>query len=495
MNNKETLQNYNEQLNTNNLSLATVLERINNLPEKTVQQLQDKSITITENTTQTISADEGYDALNTIEITTNVVEDLNEGLTTYDTNLDTQEVTINDIKNALKNKAVSGGSSMNLFVQEEEPETKDGIWVKTSDKTVENVYITTGITIDMDITFGESNTSFPIGVREYGACAIGKDIYVFGGLTSSGNSNRAFKYNTTNDEFTELSTMPYAAYGIAVVNNGTDIYLFGGRASSGVNNAYKYNTLDDTYTELTSLPTGTGQFTATLYNGEIYMFGGYTTGVSALAYKYNIESDSYTQLASLPSARNCVATALYKNRIYIIGGYNGNAMTATLYYNIDTNEYTTLTPLPSARFASAMVIYNKELIIMGGQGSSRSNVVFLYNVETDTMQTYEKTLSTAVVRASGVLVGNKIYIIGGYAETTYSSIIQTGLISSGADELVYDKNTLIINTEQTGTDIKLITSGMSLEMKMSNVLYYSTESGIDYSTEILYGDGTQWTSL
>ena len=34
--------------------------------------LQDKSITINENTTQTISADAGYDGINTIEITTDV---------------------------------------------------------------------------------------------------------------------------------------------------------------------------------------------------------------------------------------------------------------------------------------------------------------------------------------------------------------------------------------------------------------------------------------
>lgn len=112
MNNKETLQNYNNRLNTNNITLDNILETINTLPEakeivlqdkeitptKEVQvvsydeaynglnqvtvkaipneyiipKLQDKSIEITENGTQTIIADEGYDGLNNVSVTTNI---------------------------------------------------------------------------------------------------------------------------------------------------------------------------------------------------------------------------------------------------------------------------------------------------------------------------------------------------------------------------------------------------------------------------------------
>lgn len=95
--NKETLQNYNSRLNVNNTSLEDIINDINNLPEVngtlditvngevdvtpykmarvevyTPPKLQDKSITITENGVQNITADEGYDGLNNVEITTNV---------------------------------------------------------------------------------------------------------------------------------------------------------------------------------------------------------------------------------------------------------------------------------------------------------------------------------------------------------------------------------------------------------------------------------------
>lgn len=95
--NKETLQNYNSRLNINNTSLDDALDIINNLPEisgtleiaengevdvttyKTARvgvytppNLQDKSITITENGTQNITHDNGYDGLRNVEVITKV---------------------------------------------------------------------------------------------------------------------------------------------------------------------------------------------------------------------------------------------------------------------------------------------------------------------------------------------------------------------------------------------------------------------------------------
>ena len=72
MNNKETLQNYNNRLNENNITLDSILETINTLPEVKEIVLQDKAIEITENGTQTITADEGYDGLNNVSVTTNI---------------------------------------------------------------------------------------------------------------------------------------------------------------------------------------------------------------------------------------------------------------------------------------------------------------------------------------------------------------------------------------------------------------------------------------
>ena len=73
MGNKETLQSYNNKLNANNTSLNGILDIINELPEASGEiNLQDKTVEITDNGTQTIKADSGYDGLNEVEVITNV---------------------------------------------------------------------------------------------------------------------------------------------------------------------------------------------------------------------------------------------------------------------------------------------------------------------------------------------------------------------------------------------------------------------------------------
>ena len=73
--------------------------------------LQDKEITINENGTHNIVADEEYDGLNQVSVTVDAIEDLSEELQTYNSELGTQNITITDIMSALKNKGTTGGGS------------------------------------------------------------------------------------------------------------------------------------------------------------------------------------------------------------------------------------------------------------------------------------------------------------------------------------------------------------------------------------------------
>ena len=73
MDNKEFLLEHNERLNINNTMISTISSLMHRLPEpKPDPTLQDKTIEITENGTTNIVADEGYDGLNNVSVTTNV---------------------------------------------------------------------------------------------------------------------------------------------------------------------------------------------------------------------------------------------------------------------------------------------------------------------------------------------------------------------------------------------------------------------------------------
>lgn len=67
--------------------------------------LQDKELTINENGTHIITADKDYDALNQVSVTVDAIENLEEELKTYSDELEEQNVTLDDITKALRNKA------------------------------------------------------------------------------------------------------------------------------------------------------------------------------------------------------------------------------------------------------------------------------------------------------------------------------------------------------------------------------------------------------
>lgn len=71
----------------------------------TPPNLQDKELTINENGTHNIVADEEYDGLKQVSVTVNAIEDLTEELNTYNTELTEQETKIADVIELLQTKA------------------------------------------------------------------------------------------------------------------------------------------------------------------------------------------------------------------------------------------------------------------------------------------------------------------------------------------------------------------------------------------------------
>ena len=77
------------------------------IPEEyIIPKLQDKNITINENGTHNIRADEEYNGLNQVNVTVNAIENLTEELITYNNELTEQEATMENIIEGLKNKGV-----------------------------------------------------------------------------------------------------------------------------------------------------------------------------------------------------------------------------------------------------------------------------------------------------------------------------------------------------------------------------------------------------
>lgn len=94
-----------KDINTNGYHEVTDYEGVN-VDVVFVPNLQDKDLTISENGTQMVTFDTGYDGLNKVNITVDAAEDLTEELETYNNGLTTQETTIDDIVELMQIKGI-----------------------------------------------------------------------------------------------------------------------------------------------------------------------------------------------------------------------------------------------------------------------------------------------------------------------------------------------------------------------------------------------------
>ena len=165
-----------------------------NIDVKSDPILQNKSVEITQNGTTSIKADNGYDGLNNVEVVTNVA---------------------------------NGGDNTNLFIQEEEPNTKSGIWLKPNSTDVKNIKNINIIGDKITINLGDWNPQSQYQQLPYdfylGSTAIvGTDIYIFFNATSSG-INALYKYDTITNKYTRLSDVPFDSHRSTTSVIGTDV--------------------------------------------------------------------------------------------------------------------------------------------------------------------------------------------------------------------------------------------------------------------------------
>lgn len=117
------------------------------------------------------------------------------------------------------------------------------------------------------------------GWQSFAYATVGTRIYLFGGYNSSSFSNsyivtKAYYFDTVSQTFTMIAAPSnhFIEAGTAVI--GTDIYLIGGRNSSGTatTRITKYDTLLDTYTIVAYLPAAYTNCRAAAVGTDIYIY-------------------------------------------------------------------------------------------------------------------------------------------------------------------------------------------------------------------------------
>lgn len=281
--------------------------------------LQDKQVTITENGTQNITADEGFDGLGTVEITTNAIEDLDEELNTYATELETQEVTIDDILDSLSNKVAGGGEPV------VEPDyITDGLiaWWEGEDGFDENGQwhsrVGTDYITPSNFAFGDVTTNPPINgdgaVFNNGGCAFTtQQDYCVQDYTIQAVGYFNGSINTSGNGMSMLVAMNMAASPmIGIKSNGKSYF---GNESYVAHDKY-YDILKKTYSGSINLSNAPRRGTSDRINHLASVNGEDWFSVSASSGTHTSKGNNMTVLCYYQASYKSCGAKLYSLRVY-----------------------------------------------------------------------------------------------------------------------------------------------------------------------------------
>ena len=399
--------------------------------------------------------------------------------------LNTQDEKIAQLEAALDNKTAGANVKLNIYAQTTEPTNKNGIWLQT-DKVVEHYISDDNIFMGGTWSPTTDTASIPISFSESSAVAIGTDIYLLGG-TSTTTWTRNYKYNTLTNTYTQLTNIPiYLRNGAAVVI-GTNIYLFG-----GANNpyySYKYDTLTNTYTKLRDMSSPFSSGAAVAVGTDIYLFG--STSSYNKIYKYNTLTNTYTQLADIPYNFQSGSAISIGTSVYLFGGANNPSK--VYKYNTLTNTYTQLADIPYNFYSSAAVVIGTNVYLLGSTNSSFNHYNYKYDTLTDTY-TRLTDIPYNFYSGAAVAIGTDIYLLGGANSSTTNRKYHV------ENKTYVQNNSVIIvqgKTYDVGYNIKLFEVTDFEEdyqplYGFADAWFYTLQDGLITDIPTYYGNGTQW---
>jgi len=202
----------------------------------------------------------------------------------------------------LGQKSGTSLGGLNVFAQLNEPSKKDGIWIRTEE------------TVSSKLEYIKL-ANIPYEFYNGSAVAVGTDIYLLGGNSTTTNKNN-YRYDTLTDTYTKMTDIPYEFYNGSAVAVGTDIYLLGGVGASNNKNNYRYNPKVDTYSKLTNMPTEITDGSAVSINNVIYLLRGTSKYKTQIKISPQISKYKYDGIELIKSLTNEDNVLTNKN-IYI----------------------------------------------------------------------------------------------------------------------------------------------------------------------------------
>ena len=396
------------------------------------------------------------------------------------------------------NLPVQGGDEAeNIFFQETEPITKNGIWFDTSSNGSPELvnFEHEGIEIcDNDIMFlGNSKCKYDNSFREgiysfIDAVNIGDFVYYFGAKSSSTDTaNKTYKINILTKERTTLANTPDTFMEIKSVVLDEDIYL-ACRTGDGLSSSttslklYKYNVLANTYTLMATFGDYVG-INVAKRGADIYVSAKSRVATSTGAlFKYDTLTNTLSSISMYSAAFSAIASV--GDYIYMFTDNSSYDSSNVYRYDPKTNTTVVDGSIPFSIYSRNRILVYGKYIYIFGLHPSRSvyeayyRAVYKYDTESnsylyDNASIPDNSISNCFIINGSIYLANETNMYRYYVNTKY---FQNKRIYISTD---YDSKTIKINEK------------FHVAIKYVRIF----QNGVFSKYKTYVGDGTQWEQL
>ncbi len=258
----------------------------------------------------------------------------------------------------------------------------------------------------------------PVRRARFGAATLSGRVYVVGGLTADGPSDRLDIYDIESELWTEAAPRPLALANVQATAVGGAVLVPGGCDAEGVptTTVHRYLPGDDTWEEVAPLPEALCAYALTTYDEQVYLFGGWNGETyRALAYRYDGEADVWSELASPAEARGFGGAAALAERVFYIGGYDGDERATCEVYVPAEERWDVCASMLQPRGGLGVAALGGQIFAMGGGWESYLGFNERYNLKEDTWSVTGTPLVGEWRNLGVVSWETTLYAIGGWS--------------------------------------------------------------------------------
>ena len=270
-------------------------------------------------------------------------------------------------------------------------------------------------------------TQMPSPRKNFASILYDNQIYIIGGEIADGITNTAKRYNPDDDLWEDLPSKDIPVTDISAVVIGGLIYVPGGRLESGVVNEKMevFDPIRERWFYRSPLPEPLSAYSLAAFEGKLYVFGGWN-GVSFVdfVFRYDPSIDQWEEMTSMPTAKGYAGAAVSGEKIFVVGGYDGEIVLAVNEEYAPGKDdgintpWINRTPLPEKRYRMGVVSVAGIVHLIGGtDGNEERSTAYKYFLQRDAWQIFQSPFEESWTDLGIVVVGEKIYILGGVASS------------------------------------------------------------------------------